>query len=284
MEMQTADPGISVQKLRQNAIDTSCRIVISEQSEEFLGGWTLLTPRQPNTLRTLPFEESVLLLTDAAVYSCRFDWDTDKVTSFERIELSSIERITYGTYITSVLAESQVDERSNVGLVIVYREGEDGESIRRVNTRTVQNNIEPSQTPSEDTTPPNSADKGKEKPNEWDVITSWFTPPKRPTTCFLAFKALPLSNSVTQTFYHGRRGSGTASVTEMDWVRCICEEIERAIPSRGEGQKRGQDQKQGPDQGQSIVEEGPIVSLEEAKKRTGILEHWIYDLKKLVWA
>ena len=281
MEMQTADPGISVQKLRQNAIDTSCRIVISEQSEEFLGGWTMLTPRQSNTLRTLPFEESVLLLTDAAVYSCRFDWDTDKVTSFERIELSSVERITYGTYITSVLAESQVDERSNVGLVIVYQEGEDGENIRRVNTRTLQSNIEPSQTPSTDTAAGNK-DKDKRKPNEWDVIASWFTPPKRPTTRFLAFKALPLSNSVTQTFHHGRRDSGPANMTEMDWVRCICEDIERAMPSRsGEG---GQKQGQGPGPGQSMVEEGHIVSLEEAKKRTGILEHWIYDLKKFVWA
>lgn len=271
IEMQTADPGISVQKLRQNAIDTSCRIVISEQSEEFLGGWTMLTPRQSNTLRTLPFEESILLLTDAAVYSCRFDWDTDKVTSFERIELPSISRITYGTYITSVLTDSQVDERSNVGLVVVYDEGEDGENIRRVkNTRTLQSTVDPSPPP-----PPQNQDGNKKKKsNEWDVIASWFTP-KRPTTRFLAFKALPLSNSVTQSFYHAHRhGSGgvTTTVTETDLVRCICEEIERAVVATGVGQP------------ESIVEKGPIVSLEEAKKRTGFLEHWIYDLKKFVWA
>lgn len=36
-ELQTTDPGISVQKIRQNAIDTSCKIVISSPSEEFLG-------------------------------------------------------------------------------------------------------------------------------------------------------------------------------------------------------------------------------------------------------
>lgn len=309
MEMQTADPGISVQKLRQNAIDTSCRIVISEQSEEFLGGWTMLTPRQPSTLRTLPFEESVLLLTDAAVYSCRFDWNTDKVTSFERIELSSISRITHGTYITSVLTDNQVDERSNVGLVIVYREG-DKDYIRRVNTRTIQsnmdpNNIEPSQASSSSaatttTANPSSSDNKNDKDNnsdnknnEWDAIASWFTTPKQPTTHFLAFKALPLSNSVTQNWAQGRRESAT--VTEIDWVRCICEDIERAITAchgdyhgyePGLGQEQGEGQGQG-QEGQPVtplVEESDIISLAEAKKRTGLLEHLIYDLKKFVWA
>lgn len=286
IEMQTADPGISVQKLRQNAIDTSCRIVISEQSEEFLGGWTMLTPRQSNTLRTLPFEESVLLLTDAAVYSCRFDWDTDKVTSFERIELPSISRITYGTYITSVLTDSQVDERSNVGLVVVYDEGEDGENIRRAqNTRTLQSDMDSApqdQGQGQAQAQAQAQDKDK-KPNEWDVIASWFTP-KQPTTRFLALKALPLSNSVTQSFYrthHHGNSSVTTTVTETDWVRCICEEIERAVVASTDSRDKIQEKEK---QTGSIVEEGPIVSLDEAKKRTGFLEHWIYDLKKFVWA
>ena len=281
-EMQTADPGISVQKLRQNAIDTSCRIVISDQSEEFLGGWTMLTPRQPNTLRTLPFEESVLLLTDAAVYSCRFDWNTDKVTSFERIDLWSISRITCGTYITSVLTDSQVDERSNVGLVVVYREGDDEKAhIHRVNTRTVQSNVDPSSPQSPDspdtpstttaTTPP-PANNNK---NDWDIST-WFTGPKRPSSRFLAFKALPLSNSVTQSWNSGQ----CAAVTEVDWVRCICEEIERAKNTGG----GPQESETGAGAGESVVGQSDIVSLAEAKKRTGFLEHLIYDVKKFVWA
>lgn len=258
-EMQTADPGISVQKLRQNAIDTSCRIVISEQSEEFLGGWTMLTPRQPNTLRTLPFEEAVLLLTDAAIYSCRFDWNTDKVLSFERIDLRSVTRINYGTYITSILTDTQTDKRGNVGLVIEHRE--DDTNALRVNTRSLQTNVDTK-----------TLDSNATPNNEWDMY-SWFKGAPRSKTQFIAFKALPLSNSVTQT----RRSSIT--VSETDWVRVICEEIERAMKA-GEAPRSDSDDHEE----LSIIEASDIISLEDAKARTGILEHLVYDIKKLVWA
>ncbi|KAL4909898.1 hypothetical protein BDW74DRAFT_45380 [Aspergillus multicolor] len=251
-ELQTADPGISVQKLRQNAIDTSCRLVISDQSEEFLGGWTLLTPHQPNTLRTLPFEESVLLLTDAAVYSCRFDWNTDKVLSFERIDLRSITRINYGTYITSTLTDAQSDEQRNVGLVIEFREGDN--NALRVNTRSLQSEVDP-----------------KALDNQWDM-SSWFTSSQRNKTRIMAFKALPLSNSVTQT---QRRKSAT--VSETDWVQNICEDIEHAM-------KAGPRTTANAESRSLVVEPAEIISLAEAKKRTGLLEHLVHDIKKMVWA
>lgn len=252
-ELQTADPGISVQKLRQNAIDTSCRIVISDQSEEFLGGWTMLTPRQPNTLRTLPFEESVLLLTDAAVYSCRFDWNIDKVLSFERIDLRSISRMNYGTYITSTLTDAQSDEQRNVGLVIEFSEGDN--NALRVNTRSLQSEVDP-----------------KALDNQWDMA-SWFTGSQRAKTRVMAFKALPLSNSVTQT---QRRNSVT--VSETDWVRTICEEIERAMRA-GETTTQADAEPR-----RSVIESSEIISLAEAKKRTGLLEYLVHDIKKMVWA
>ncbi|PLB33473.1 SacI domain protein [Aspergillus candidus] len=255
-ELQTADPGISVQKLRQNAIDTSCRIVISDPSEEFLGGWTMLTPREPNTLRTLPFEESVLLLTDAAVYNCRFDWDTDKVMSSERVSLRSISRISHGTYITSTLTTAQTAERHNVGLVIEYREGDSHDL--RVNTRSLHSSV--------DTT---ALDKNSAAhSSEWPV-SSWFKGLRAPTARIMAFKALPVSNSVTQT-----KNPGSPAVSEGDWVRSICEEIQRAIVASPDTE--------GPDQ--LVVEKGEIISLEDARKRTGILETLVHDVKKLVWA
>ncbi|KAF9885918.1 hypothetical protein FE257_012208 [Aspergillus nanangensis] len=262
-EMKTADPGISVQKLRQNAIDTSCRIVISDQSEEFLGGWTLLTPRQPNTLRTLPFEEAVLLLTDAALYSCRFDWNTDKVLSFERIDLRSISRINHGTYITSTLTDAQTDERSNVGLVIEYREG-DANNALRVNTRSLQSNVDAETL----NTNARTSDEG--------TMYSWFRGLSRPTPHFIAFKALPLSNSAMQP-----RSVGTATtVTELDWVQTICEEIERAMSA---GEARVADSDGGPSRTR-VVQAADIISIDDAKKRTGFLEHLVYDIKKMVWA
>jgi hypothetical protein len=258
LELQTTDPGISVEKIRQNAIDTSCNIVISSPSEEFLGGWTMLTPRQPNTLRTLPFEESVLLLTDAAVYSCRFDWETDKVLSFERIDLRSISRIHYGTYITSILTDSQSDERSNVGLVIIYRDGD--ANALRVNTRSLQSNVRPA------TLEASSSSNG-----EWDLV-SWLRGSKRATTRFVAFKSLPAKNAVANP----RLGpvTGGINVRELDRVRSICLDIERAMLA-GEGQNV---------ESSSVVEQSDIISLAEAKKRTGILEYLVYDIKKMVWA
>ncbi|CAG8909719.1 unnamed protein product [Penicillium egyptiacum] len=256
IQLQTTDPGISVQKLRQNAIDTSCNIVISSPSEEFLGGWTMLTPRQPNTLRTLPFEESVLLLTDAAVYSCRFDWETDKVLSFERIDLRSISRIHYGTYITSILTDSQADEATNVGLVIVYRDGDT--NTLRVNTRSLQSDVDLNTL--ETTTSANS---------EWDLV-SWLRGSKRATTRFVAFKGLPLSNPAASP----RLGPSAGTVRETDRIRSVCLDIERAMLA---GQGRDVE-------AVSVVEQSDIISLADAKKRTGWLEYLVYDLKKMVWA
>ncbi|PLB48862.1 hypothetical protein P170DRAFT_383197 [Aspergillus steynii IBT 23096] len=261
-EMQTADPGISVQKLRQNAIDTSCRIVISDASEEFLGGWAMLTPREPNTLRTLPFEEAVLLLTDAAIYSCRFDWSTDKVVSFERIDLRSIARINHGTYVTSILTDAQTDERRNVGLVIEYREGDT--HAHRVNTRSLQSSVDSK-----------TLDAPADTNHEWDVL-SWFKGSSHSKTRFLAFKTLPLSNSVMQT----HNGNPGVPVSERAFVQTICGEIERAIWADG---SQSQSQSEDPTRG-SLVESEDIVSLEDAKKRTGYLEHLVYDIKKMVWA
>ncbi|THC95968.1 hypothetical protein EYZ11_004565 [Aspergillus tanneri] len=260
-EMQTADPGISVQKLRQNAIDTSCRIVISGPSEEFLGGWAMLTPREPNTLRTLPFEEAVLLLTDAAIYSCRFDWTIDKVLSFERIDLRSVTRIQHGTYITSTLTDAQTDERRNVGLVIGYRDGDT--NALRVNTRSLQSSVDAK-----------TLESTAHSSSEWDLY-SWFKEALGPRTRFLAFKTLPLSNSATQT---QNAKACTAAVGEMDFVRAVCEEIDRAIRA-GERGSSSQDEGR-----KSVVETSEIVSLEDAKKQTGYLEHLVYDIKKMVWA
>ncbi|KKK19570.1 hypothetical protein ARAM_007529 [Aspergillus rambellii] len=252
-ELQTADPGISVQKLRQNAIDTSCRIVISDPSEEFLGGWAMLTPRQPNTLRTLPFEESVLLLTDTAVYSCRFDWNIDKVLSFERIDLGSISRIKYGTYITSTLTDAQANDQRNVGLVIEYREG--GNNSLRVNTRSLQSHVDP-----------------KALDPEGAVSSGWFTGSQNVKPRIMAFKALPLSNSVTQTQHRP-----SATVSETEWVRSLCEEIERVMRVGEEAQPDGEPPS-------SVIEASEIISLTDAKKRTGLLEYLVHDIKKLVWA
>lgn len=260
--LMSADPGISIEKARQNAIENSCKIVIGDEREEFVGGWTMLSPRHPNTLRALPFEQSILLLTDAAVYCCRFDWDTDKVTSFERINLRSITSINYGTYITSTLTEAQTDAEHNIGIVIVYNPGE--KSTLRVNTRSLQSLFDKkSQSQSQQ-----NAEASPQGSPEWD-ISSLFKGTKRDASQFMAFKVLPTTSS------SARKGPDDVDVGERHAARAICEEIEHTAMK---GEMSGHVDRP------SLVGETEIISLADARKRTGYFEHLVFDLKKLVWA
>jgi len=141
--------------IRANAIDISSKIVIadSDETDDFdtppmgkkdsekevlVKGWTFLTPHEENTIRTFPFEETVLLLTNKALYNCRFDFALEKVSSFERVDLRSVRELQVGTYITSTLTPAATDEAANAGFVVKLVTG--GE-VRRVNTRTVRSRV-----------------------------------------------------------------------------------------------------------------------------------------------
>ncbi|KAI1970587.1 hypothetical protein LOZ55_006483 [Ophidiomyces ophidiicola] len=253
-ELCSTDPGISLEKLRQNAIETSCQIVIGDDKEELVGGWTMLSPREPNTLRSLPFEQSVLLLTNVAIYCCRFDWNTEKVTSFERIDLDSITNIKYGTYITSTLTEAQMDEKRNVGIVVSYAPGR--KNILRVNTRSLQSLSDQAQLDAKSSTA------------DWD-FASLLQSPNSPSNRYVAFK-LPQTTSVTSP------KPPKVTISELDTARTICADVERVVKeSRGSTLHEEE---------LSIVEEAQIISVADAKKRTGYLEHLVFDIKKLVWA
>lgn len=282
--LTSGDPGISLERIRQNAIATCCDIVLDGDSEELLGGWTLLSPHEPNTLRTLPFEESVLLLTDTAVYCCRFDWDADKLIGFERIELLTITKINYGTYITSALTDTQMNPRHNVGLVITYRSSDD--NYIRINTRSPrtlvhnENGIDDIADKKGDSgTGEGELEGKKSKKNEngstankeWDIL-SFFQGNKRNSTRLLAMKILPFSRTVIN------KDDYTPQIKERDTARLICEEIEHAImkANNRSGNKAIE--------GDLMVKETEIISVSEARKQTGIFEHLAYDLKKLVWA
>ncbi|PGH03616.1 hypothetical protein AJ79_07305 [Helicocarpus griseus UAMH5409] len=275
MNLMSADPGISIEKVRQHAIDTSYQIVISDESEELVGGWTVSSPHEPNTLRSLPFEQSVLLLTNAAVYCCRFDWDTDKVTSFERVDLRSITSINYGTYITSTLTDAQMDPKHNVGVVITYRSA--ATNILRINTRSLQSlfeqKIQKSALPEQPTQKPTASNSGP----EWDLSSLFKPSEKRHSERFLAFKVLPQTNLTVKS------ALDNVQVSETDSARALCEEIERTV-MRGATEQQGDTSGSGHVDRHSMVEEMEIISLADAKKRTGYLEHLVFDIKKLVWA
>lgn len=261
--MMTKDPSMSVQKMRDQAIELCQKRVVSDESEEFIGGWTFISPAVTNSLTASPFQEVVFLLTDTAMYLCRFDWNLDKVSSFDRVDLRHVAGIKYGTYITATTSPTQMDESKNIGLVIAYRPG--SEDIRRVNTRSLTSSIKKDGTAAAATTD--------------DTVQS------RPTGLFnrkpqaaapephkiIALKA-PYAKSSTPD------ATGRSKVSESQLVTSVCHEIERLallnqpVSGTAEAKREG------------LVEEGEIVSLAEAKRNVGILETLGYNIKRLVWA
>ncbi|KAF5662893.1 sac1-recessive suppressor of secretory defect [Fusarium heterosporum] len=259
-DMMTKDPAVSVTKMRELAVELCQKRVIADEKEEFHGGWVLLSPTTPDTIKSWPLEEVVLLLTDVALYSCRFDWKSDKVSSFERVELDSITAIKYGTYITSTISLSHLDEIKNAGFVVTYSPGKS--DIRRTNTRTLSSHGETA---------------GKEDPAEQkdagipaslaNLLTSKSS---SPSVRRLVFKATNMDSSVAVL------GNDGPKQTETQQVSTICGDIERLALER---------QLEHPDEERrSLVETGSIISLEEAKKNTGLLEQLGHSLKKMVWA
>jgi hypothetical protein len=253
--MMSGDPAVSMQKMRQQAIEVSQRLVVANDEEEFIAGWALLTPHETNTIKSTPFEESVLLLTDAALYACRFDWNMEKVSSFERVDLSHISGIRYGTYVTSTLSAAQADEKRNVGFVVTYKAGAD--DLSRVNTRTmstVASRDESDLLQGTSVTSASAAQPATKQASSEKV---------------LAFKALPARSAVAE-------GQDLPRMSEIEQVRHVCAEIERVVGNSGvtfSGAER-----------QSIVEESNIITLAEARKSTGLFEQLGHSLKKLVWA
>lgn len=246
-DMMSGDPGLSMQKVRANAIETSSKIVIADQREDMVGGWTLLSPREQNTVKTFPFEETILLVTDKALYRVSFDFNIEKVSSFERVDLRSITGIVRGTYITSTLTAAQADESRNVGLVIKYRPGK--EDIARVNTRSLSSAV----------------DLGGGKEAEVEGVSSQDNFEEEVSKSkILAFKALPARSSFIE-------GQEKSRMSEKEVVNSICDEVQRAVLD-GHSTVSG------------FVEDRDIVSLQEAKKNTGLLEQWGHSLKKMVWA
>jgi hypothetical protein len=252
--LMTGDPGVSMQKMRQQAIDVSQKLVVADEREEFIGGWALLAPRLPNTVKTMPLEEAVLLLTDTALYSARFDWNMEKVISFERVELDHIISLKYGPYITSTLSAAQSDESRNVGFIVTYEAGTN--DITRVNTRSMST-VQGMDDKDLSTSPPTS-------PIATGLAGLIGRPRPPPANKILAWKALPSRSAVTD-------GQDGASLSEIDTVKAICSEVERMALLRREEKI-------------PIVETGSIISREEARKSTGLFEQLGHQLKKMVWA
>lgn len=116
--MTSKDYALDMSNVRKNAIDTCIKVVLEDPKDPLTSAWTLASPKCGNTLGPHDLEECVLLLTQTALYLCRFDWNTEKVGSFEKVDLLDIKEIWRGAYITSALGASHLDETKNFGFVV----------------------------------------------------------------------------------------------------------------------------------------------------------------------
>ncbi|KAH7148891.1 SacI homology domain-containing protein [Dactylonectria macrodidyma] len=260
-DMMTKDPAMSAVKMRQLAIELCQKRVVADEKEEFHGGWVLLSPNTPDTVKSFPLEEVVLLLTDAALYLCRFDWKSDKVSSFERIQLGNVTSIKFGTYITSTISASHIDETRNVGFIVSYQPGKS--DIMRTNTRTFSSR-------GEIAGKPNSPGDEQDASIPASLAALLSGKPQSAGLRRLVFKAPNTDSSMAVA------GTDGPQQTELQQVVTICAEIER-LALESQLAKPGEEQK-------SILENGDIISLDEARKNTGLLEQLGHSIKKLVWA
>lgn len=271
--MMSKDPGVSMSNMREQAIETSQKIAIEDDKEDFVGGWTLFSPHASNTIKSLPFEEVVLLLTDTALYLCRFDWKLDKVSSFERVDLAHVVGIKIGTYITSAMSPAEADESKNVGMVITYEPGKF--DVKRTNTQSLSSmsDHQSDQVSGKKDMLVNPAAAPAAVSGIFNAITGkpqTQSPPRK-----IALKALHSTSAVSDT-------RGMKGMTEDEQINVIAMEIERLVllnqppPPEGSGEQNKDRE--------SIIERGDIISLAEAKKSTGLLEQWGHSIKKLVWA
>ena len=256
-DMMSKDPAVSMSKMREQAIELCQKRVVADEKEEFHGGWVLLTPNPSSSVKGDSLGEIVLLLTDTALYLCHFDWNLDKVSSFERVHLASLTSIQLGTYITSTVSKSQTDTSKNVGFVIHYQPGKS--NFKRTNTRTFSSR--------NDLASPQPEENNTSRP--LSLVGMFSGGPKPPVTKLLAFK-IPYTDSSAAVVASSPRQ------TEMQQVTEICAEIERLALE----QRLFPENEQRP----SLVEKADIISLEEAKRNTGLLEQLGHSIRRLVWA
>ncbi|KAF2165177.1 hypothetical protein M409DRAFT_24563 [Zasmidium cellare ATCC 36951] len=268
-DMMSQDYALDMKHIRQNAIDTCVKIVLEDGADELLAGWTLSSPHQSNTLRTLPFEECVLLLTGKALYFCRFDWDTEKVGSFEKVELLDINEIWRGTYITTALGQTHLDEKKNVGFAVRFKA--EGEGMVRRNTRSLsvvdEGHDEKDQKDDEESEAAGKKDddKNNKKPDEGVEETR-----------ILAFKALPPKSVASK-----HEDQDLSNLSESDTIQRITNAIYKATSdafARDRGFQHIEVDKP------AQVQEHDVISVAEAKKATGYMESIGYSLKRLVWS
>ena len=154
--------------------------------------------------------------------------------------------ISKGPYVTSTHTPAQVNEERNFGFVIRYRPGK--EDVARINTRSLSTAI------------------GIEQGAEGGIArgAQGTKPEESGPNKILAFKALPAHSSSTLNT------ADTHIMSERETVSHVCEEIQRAANG-------------GVETGPNLIEDIAIISAQEARKNTGLVDQLGHALKRFVW-
>ncbi|GAA5953997.1 hypothetical protein JCM3765_000719 [Sporobolomyces pararoseus] len=293
--LETSDPReiLRLAQIRQEAIETSTQEVLLE-GEEKLGGWTLISPSEIDTIRPTKgakFEEKVLLLSNKAVYVVQYEFTLQKVVSSVRIPTGSVLSLQTGAYILSSLDSSTSNPTENYGFILRYAASEATEKIRTYTLKTQS----PQKERKESITAKNvgsrlSASMGLKPLRLPGSIPS--TPTKGSSTSstpsvgpdegdshFIAFKALrrdaiKVSTATgTSQIIESRGGDGEHGEkrkTAKDVVRGIVEKLKE------EGEKIGAVD-------EDWIKEKDIISLAESKAQTPFVDKLSHALYRAIW-
>ncbi|GAA6019986.1 hypothetical protein JCM11491_004889 [Sporobolomyces phaffii] len=295
--LETSDPReiLRLAQIRAEAVETSSQEVILE-GEEKLGGWTLISPSEIDTVRPgkgAKFEEKVLLLTNKAVYVIQYEFTLQKVVSSVRIPTGSILSLQTGAYILSSLDASTSNPTENYGFVLRYAASEASEKIRTYTLKTQSPHKEKAKESASQTVGSRlSASIGLKPLRLAPSVPS--TPAKNGTSPdasgqpagpdqgashFIAFKALRRDaikvSSATgpSRIVESRGGDGDdrdQRKSARDVVRGIVDQL------RQEGEKVGAAD-------EDWIKEKDIISLAESKAQTPLVDKLSHALYRAIW-
>ncbi|KAJ2746186.1 hypothetical protein GGI20_001541 [Coemansia sp. BCRC 34301] len=121
LDLRSREPDYALQlsRTREAAIEASIAIVVHD-GECVLLACIVHTPMALNTRKLRGGADAVMVLTDAAVYICSYDYQLEKVSQFWRVELAGMSKVQHGAYITDILAPHSLDTTRNHGVVLYF--------------------------------------------------------------------------------------------------------------------------------------------------------------------
>lgn len=260
--LMSAEPGMERRwaKIRMDAIEISSAIVIADD-EKRLGGWTLLSPNEPQKRRAKKFEEKVVLLTTKALYVCSYNYKLEKVVQFRRIELHMLLGIQTGEYILSSTTPQSRDIEQNYGFLLYY---DADHELTRMNTGSIRNqnlgdlNIGNTNSQNSNNHPEKSSSTSSDSASE-DNDSSDDSDKEEDERMFLAFKAVRYN-------VLGELSDEQQSCRKQ--VQEIAYQISKAC-----------DQEKAP----QFMYDKPIISIKQAENTDGIFKKMGLKIKHAMW-